>query len=260
MLYLCIRCRIVQDAISGGFGGDKDAVGVEQAEGGPCRNDHRRAVVVGRRACCVGDESGQCIIPGQFAATMGPEVHDGRPATGHGNRVAVYCFGHGPFARLQAEGDGGHALAAFDGGDGVAGQHADASGAGAGGQIAVGFRSCVDDDGDGQASGFDVQPGQVSVVIVGGNDGAVAGRDGEVGDVIADGGGQHDAGDVVSGERQRAFNGAGGGDDHACADAPEALFGATVAGGVVGCALVRQHIAVVVDPCPGGAKAENNVF
>ena len=86
----------------------------------------------------------------------------------------------------------------------------------------------------------------------------VAWRDRPVDHVIADRRGEHDTRDVIAREGQGPFDRAGRGQDMARADPPEPVFGPPVARGMVGNTFIRQHIAVIVDPCPGAAGADGH--
>ena len=184
------------------------------------------AVVVQGGPGGVGDEGLRRIVPQQLAAAMAVQMHHRRPAAGHGDGIAGDFLQHRALACHQAERDGFHIARALDLDHGATGFHADAHGAGAGGQITVRLRSCVDDHRYRQPRLAQRDGGQVGAVVGGDDDGAIPRRDAEVHHIVAHRPGQHHAGDVVSGEGDRAFDGPGGGDYFSRANAPEAFAGA----------------------------------
>ncbi len=140
-------------------------------------------------------------------------------------------------------------------------EDADAALAGGLGEGAAGGGAGVEDGGHGETGVGQRDGGAVGVVVGGDEHGAVAGGYGPVAEVVAHRAGQHDAGAVVVGEGQRALDGAGGEDDAAGADAPEAAAGEGLGrrlGAVVG-ALLGEDVAVVIDAAGGGSGAAGDI-
>ena len=66
----------------------------------------RRLIGIGTEHCLIG-------IPDKLAAAMGPQVHHGRPATGHRHHVTRDLLKHRAFTRLRTDLHPGHPFAAF---------------------------------------------------------------------------------------------------------------------------------------------------
>ena len=250
--------------VAGGLGGRYPGVagrgqgcgGAEEAVGGACNTDHGAAVGPGGGSLVVGAEHGLGLVPAELAAGVRPEVDDRGPAARHGDGVAGQFLGLGASARLGGEEDAIDLGMALDLADGRAGFDADAAAADLFGERAGGFGAGVD-------HGLDLKPriierdgGAVGVVVVGDDDSPIAGGDAPVHQIVADRRGEHDAGKIIAGEGQRAFDGACGRDDLLCTDLPEPVARPPGVGIVIGEALVGQRIAVVIDARAHGAGAD----
>ncbi len=104
--------------------------------------------------------------------------------------------------------------------------------------------------------------GGISAIIVGEQRHLFSGQDAEFGCVALRGGGEHDAGAIVAGENQRAFECAGGEHHAAGADRPVAVARLALAGHRLvvrdtfeGC----KGVVVVITP-DGGARQQADVF
>ncbi len=195
---------------------------------------------------------------------MGPEVHDRRPAAGHGDQVAENLLG--PPAQLAGAGqapdlDPRHALAARHLADAVPGMHRDAQGACLVGQGARSFGAHIHDCCDGAASLVDRDGRPVGIVVVRADHHTAPGQHAPKPDVVAHRRGQHHAGHVVIGEAQRPLQRAGRDDDALGAHPPKTMpRRACQARPVIGHPLVEQCIAVIVEPRRHGPGAKRDVL
>ena len=146
-----------------------------------------------------GNEGAAAIVPGQVAARLAVEVNRRREAARHGDQIA------GDAAGCAA--DGGR-----DGADRGAMHCVDAV-----------TTSGVDHHHDFGTGAHQRGGGALHIVSAARNDNAAAGNNGKAFDIGAHGSRQHDPRAIIAAEQQRPFDAAGGDDDAAGADTPEAL-------------------------------------
>ena len=224
-----------------------------------CRNDKSVAVLVGRSARGVGAEGRLRLVPVQLATAMGPEMDDGRPAAGHGDRIAEDLGRLGPVAVLIGDQHGMYRLGPFDLGNCCPGFDGQAQRLRLFHQRTTAFGPRVEDGRDGQTSLRHGNRGAVSIIIVGDQYGAVAGADAVIDQIVAHSRGKHNTGNVIARKAERAFDGAGCGDNLARANAPEPVARATCGRRVIGQAFVAQNVAVVIDTSPLQARAQGDI-
>ena len=231
----------------------------QRAIGSPCGIDHRQAVMADRRAGGIGTEHGVSLVPRQLAATMAPQMHHGRPAARHGDRIAGDVFQTRPFASLHAQGHTGDTLGALNLGDALAGFHPDPQGPRLCGQRPIGDSARIHDAGHRQPRLFQRNRRAVGVIIVGHNHSAIPGRHGPVHHIIAHSRGEHHPGHIIARKGQRAFQSPRCRNDPLSPNAPQAFLWATIAGGVIGHAVLGQNIAVVINPCHHAAGTQADI-
>ena len=211
------------------------------------------------RAGGIRAEHGVGVVPCQLAATMAPQMHHGRPAARHRDRIAGDVFQTRPFASLHAQGHTGDTLGALDLGNALAGFHPYAQSPRLRGQRPIGDNARIHDAGHRQPRLFQRNRRAVGVIVVGHNHSAIPGRHGPVHHIIAHSRGEHHPGHIIASKGQRAFQRAGCRHNPLGPNAPQAFLWATIAGGVIGHAVLGQHIAVVINPCHHAAGAQGDI-
>ncbi len=143
----------------------------------------------------------------------------------------------------------------------MAHQNADTQGTGLRDQLAILRQHArIKDRRHVEASVLERNCRKVSIVVVGDQYRAIPDRYAEIHQVVAHGAGQHHTGNIVSGKAEGAFDGPGGGDHVTCPDAPQTVARACLGRCVIGQLFIAQDIAVVIDPCPHGARAQLDIF
>ena len=202
-----------------------------------------------------GHEGGDHFVVFRLDAAVRRQMHGGRPAAGHAEHIALdgCCVSARQF-------HAGQRLRSFDIGNAGAGENRNAKIHGSGNELGRGPRTQIG-DGDGNACGGGIESRAIGAIVVGDDDGALAGGNGKAVEISSDGGGEHDSRAVIIREHQRALDGACCQNQRLVSDVNEdlACFALGRIGQQVLASLDADRKIAVIEALGNGADAEPGI-